>query len=364
MVGSWLMALVWVLSPGFADTIHLTTGGKISGTLTRVTFVKDGKEMVLYKEQLADVSELTLGAAGDSIVVKDEEWKGKIKSVNIKSLGGELVCPRNEISQIVKQVSERERALAEYRKKSGKLSDDNAAGWYRLAVWAGQHRLRSEQLLAARKSLECDPDHAQHADAHGLLGHVLKDGRWLTAEEAKALAEEEEKAKEEEMRAKGLVKYRNRWVEAEQKERIEGLTERVLELEKQIGEELEAQANATVEEFKEEMDAAERNLKSAEGGYEGAKAERNEHLGHSGCIGLTTALANIKRFKSEIKTQTEALTKVRSKRAATATKLKSQVAKMKREVHNNALRTIRKIEAGEEVDEFDLGKELRPKGLD
>lgn len=365
MASMWISAAFSLFAASSADTVHLANGGKITGAITKVVFVKDGQEMVLGKEELADVSELKLSAGGDSLMVDEEEWSGKVKEVRVRSIGGELSFARSKIASVVKELSERERKLAEYKKRSSKLEVDDASGWLKLAKWAESKRLRREAQAAARTSLDIDPEHAKNADAHRMLDHVLRDGRWVTPSEAKEMDAAAEEAKEREMAAKGLVKMGGRWVSPEEKERFEELKERILEMEEDAREEAENWARAKLDEAQQLVNGAQQAVKNAEQRYSYAKAQKAEHAGHGGyCSGYTSAVQQMKQSKETISDEQAKLRRLVGKTRSLATALRGRVDRIKRNTHNAALRLIRKAESGEEIDERTLESELRPDDLD
>ncbi|WP_165233193.1 HEAT repeat domain-containing protein [Aquisphaera insulae] len=75
---------------------------------------------------------------------------------------------------------------------------------YDLSLWcAGQH-LDDLAAVHCEAALGLDPN---FEPAHKTLGHVLHEGKWLTADEVRV--------------ARGLVKYHGKWVSEEEKEKLE-----------------------------------------------------------------------------------------------------------------------------------------------
>ena len=356
-----LMVLMLPVSWTSADTVSLASGGKITGAITQATFVRDGEEVVLGKDQLSGVEEFRLAAGNDIVVFGEEEWTGKLKEIRIKSIGGELKFSRSKIAGIAKELSERERLLAEYAKRKKALAETDAKGWYALAEWADRMRLRRESQSAARESLVIDPEHKRNADAHRMLGHTFKDGQWLNAAEAKELEELEEKKKEEEMRAKGFVKLGDEWVTPEAKERLEETRDRILDMERDANRDIEDWANARLAEAQQEVRNAESSLKNATRDYERAKANLRSMTGYYyDSSYIQGYVQRQKNAKDRMREQEKALKVAKRRAAATASALKSKASSLKRTAHNAALRLIRKAAAGGEVDERMMEDEIMP----
>lgn len=159
------LILTWAAAPGpaRADRISLRGGGVIRGKL-----IPDP----------ADPGRLTfIGEAGRTPIIYKKE-------------------------QIL-QVTPEKSALDEYvarRASERSLAEEE----YQLGAWCEENRLRDLALNHYEAALKLDP---QHAPAHEKLGHTLVDDRWLDAD---ALKE-----------AQGMVKYRGRWMQPEEKDRLE-----------------------------------------------------------------------------------------------------------------------------------------------
>jgi len=78
----------------------------------------------------------------------------------------------------------------------------DAESEYKLGVWCEEHKLADLAIVHFEAAVKRDE---AFAPARRKLGHALKDGRWLDADEARE--------------AQGLVKHRGRWVTPEEKER-------------------------------------------------------------------------------------------------------------------------------------------------
>ena len=76
----------------------------------------------------------------------------------------------------------------------GRLAPDDTANRMRLATWLGDLGRVDEAQAIAEEVLALDPEHAA---AHGLLGHVRHQGRWVHPDEAR--------------RAEGLERHGDAW---------------------------------------------------------------------------------------------------------------------------------------------------------
>jgi hypothetical protein len=353
---------LWVLAGTVsADTVVLKTGGRIEGTISQIKIVKDGQTSVITQEALADVSQFKLEDKGDQVLkVEGSGWTGKIVEVRVRCLGGEQVFTRDKITSLEKKVSAAEKARAEYKARAEKLAADDAAGWLDLAVWAGQNQLKREQQQAAQQSLDIDSEHPKAVQAHRILGHVLKEGKWLTA--AEAAKGPEPSVNEEEMIKQGKVKVGTRWVDPEEKERIEELKNRIQEMEESVKNEIDDWYARKKDDVQSLDDDPADDLKAAEATYARWKAQRLAHMG-DGCMMESEAVQGMKTSKQEIEEAKAALARAKGKAGDAAGYLKNKAAKMKRVVHDTAIRLSRKIEAGDKVEEGTLEELMRPKGL-
>lgn len=88
---------------------------------------------------------------------------------------------------------------AEYRKRAGVVSVDDAAGHYRLALWAQSQDMKIEARRHFRIVVTLDTDHRA---ARRALGFETVAGRWVRGKEA--------------MRAKGFVQHDGVWMTPEE----------------------------------------------------------------------------------------------------------------------------------------------------
>jgi hypothetical protein len=127
-------------------------------------------------------------------------------------------------AQLVVRIVEGTPAFELFRERSTRLSPTDVKGWLDLALWARAHELLTQSRQALEQVLAVDPGNAV---AHRELGHVLLDGRWMTAEEG--------------YRARGYLYFEGNWVRPE--ERLALLHERAAEAQARQAE-LEAAARA------------------------------------------------------------------------------------------------------------------------
>ncbi|MHC4971653.1 MAG: HEAT repeat domain-containing protein [Planctomycetota bacterium] len=126
---------------------------------------------------------LLLAPAGltDTVVLKSGlELHGKVAErdgrVQITLDGRTRTIDRDRIREIRKGESRFE----EFSRRADALGDD-AAGWYRLALWARENNV-ARQHEALLRVVELDPDHRA---ARRELGYERVGDEWLTAEDAK-----------------------------------------------------------------------------------------------------------------------------------------------------------------------------------
>jgi len=109
----------------------------------------------------------------------------------------------------VKEIREGESPHEEFSRRAAALEAGDAAGWYRLALWARANKV-ARVREALERVVEAAPDHRA---ARRELGYERVGGEWLTADEAK--------------RRKGFVKAGGKWVLPAEADRLmrEGLME-------------------------------------------------------------------------------------------------------------------------------------------
>ncbi|HEX5137122.1 MAG TPA: HEAT repeat domain-containing protein [Planctomycetota bacterium] len=157
--------MVLLLVPvGFADTVILENGLEVSGAVAE----RDG-------------------------------------TVEVAFGGKTRVFPRDR----VKEIRKGESPVEEFARRAAALPAEDAAGWYRLGLWAREHG-----LATAREALDrvvaIDPDHRA---ARRELGFERIDGAWVSGDDA--------------MRRKGFVLAGGRWLLPAEADRLmrEGLME-------------------------------------------------------------------------------------------------------------------------------------------
>jgi len=106
-------------------------------------------------------------------------------------------------------------AKAELEKKLAAIDRKDAEAVYGVAVWAEQNNLKTDSKRLLREVIKINPDHAK---ARELLGYEKFGDKWLTKRE---IEREKEKAKEAEMSSKGMKKWKDQYVPAEDYEKLE-----------------------------------------------------------------------------------------------------------------------------------------------
>ncbi len=134
----------------------------------------------------ADEVHLKGGAVFSGRIVEQTETM-----VTVDIGDGVVGVAMSRVERIVKGRS----PLDDYDERAARLPADDADGWRSLGLWASRQGLSAQSRQAYQKVLEIAPD---DPEAHGALGFVLLDGRWLTEEES--------------YRARGYVKYDGEWM--------------------------------------------------------------------------------------------------------------------------------------------------------
>jgi hypothetical protein len=161
VVGALVLALPLVAG---ADEVYLRSGGRLSGIVV---------------ERRADGIVVDVGP-------------------------GRVTLPASLVTRVVDGTP----AFALFRERAARLADADVHGWLALAAWARDHDLLTQSTQAFEHVLAIDPG---NAIAHREMGHVVVDGRWMTADEG--------------YRARGYVHFEGSWVLPE--ERAAMLAERV-----------------------------------------------------------------------------------------------------------------------------------------
>ncbi|QEH37532.1 hypothetical protein OJF2_61230 [Aquisphaera giovannonii] len=148
-------------------------------------------------------------AAADTIVLRGGvELQGKVlkdpkdpRHVRVLLMKGKRPL-QFDASQIV-EVIPRPGPLDDYLVRSAKPRD-GAREEYDLAAWCDRNQLDDLATVHCEAALALDPG---FEPAHKRLGHVLHQGKWLTADELRV--------------TQGLVKYHGKWMSEEEKAKLE-----------------------------------------------------------------------------------------------------------------------------------------------
>ncbi len=154
-------------SLGHADTLTLRTGALVRGRVLDAT-----------------------AALGHRPASKAEREEAA-RLVGVSTLtGGRLILSAADVDA----VSKRPLVLEEFEVRKRHTNNDVESQWH-LAEWCKSRGLRSQREEALRAVLALDPD---NLPAHQGLGQTKRDGQWRTYDE--------------EMRARGFVKFEGRYV--------------------------------------------------------------------------------------------------------------------------------------------------------
>ncbi len=142
----------------------------------------------------ADDVKLSNGGTISGIVRQEADM------VTVEVISGTVSVP---VAQVV-EIERKRHVLHDYYEGLDRLgASPDAKGLYDLARWAHDKGLRRFASELSNRVLRMDKS---HDGAHKLLGHDLRDGRWLSTEEAKS--------------ADGLVSFRGRWVPTAERDLI------------------------------------------------------------------------------------------------------------------------------------------------
>lgn len=142
----------------------------------------------------ADLVRLKTGGELRGKVLNERE--SEAGNVSIRTVAGALVTvPRKQ----VEFVARRSMLYEEYELKA-RLTPATVEDQWSLAEWCVANRLMRQRDIHLENILELDPENAA---AHQGLGHVQRNGSWTTHEE--------------DMLARGYVKYRGRYITPEEK---------------------------------------------------------------------------------------------------------------------------------------------------
>jgi hypothetical protein len=146
----------------------------------------------------ADTIELRGGGQIQGKVVPDPKNKDRVQVLLLQGRHP-LSLQKGQIVRVVPKAD----PLDDYVVKRAKAGP-TAEAQYELGYWCQQNRLMDLARLHYEQALTYDPDFDA---AHQKLGHTKVDGSWMTRDDLSA--------------AQGLVKYKGRWVTAEEKTKRE-----------------------------------------------------------------------------------------------------------------------------------------------
>jgi len=158
---------------------------------------------------------LTSAALADVLVLKDgRRIEGTVTSqdaskVKITTSFGDFEFPAAQVDRIEKGKTGAQEF--DERFKAAK----SAADYFALGQWADQKKMRPEAKKAMKRVLELEP---KHAGANTFFGKVEYKGEWLTPAERDTRVAADAEA---EMLAKGLVRWKERWVTPEEQGHLE-----------------------------------------------------------------------------------------------------------------------------------------------
>lgn len=147
--------------------------------------------------------------SADTVVLKNGlEVSGTVAerdgSVEVSRDGKTHVFPKDRVAEIRKGESRAE----EFSRRAAALADDDAAGWFKLGLWARENGLPAGDAFGKVVAID-----GEHRAARRELGYERILGRWVSGDEA--------------MRQKGFVLAGGRWLLPDEADRLmrEGLME-------------------------------------------------------------------------------------------------------------------------------------------
>lgn len=146
-------------------------------------------------------------ALGDVVYLKNG---GSIEGQVVPTEGGIILkLPAGEVrinDQAIDRIEQKPTALDDYQQRLANLKADDAEAQYQLGLWARANGMKLQARGHFEKTIALDPN---HAGARQALGYRLVDGKWLN--------------EDEEMRARGLVKYDDQWMTPEAAAKLKAL---------------------------------------------------------------------------------------------------------------------------------------------
>ncbi len=176
------LAVLFFAPAAGADTLTLSNGGLLQGTLDELTFLAGGKETVYTVDKLSFL--WLSGTDRDSLALNDgTKIKGELLAMKFRTAGGVMVFRRAELSAITFTPDPLADLRRELAQKKAKLPPKDAAALFELAEWCTNNSLKTEGIELARISLAIGPKGESSEKAHKLLGDVLYENEWITQAE-------------------------------------------------------------------------------------------------------------------------------------------------------------------------------------
>ena len=187
-LNSLLGLLLVLLAAGTAsaDSVHLTNGGVVEGNARRV-----GQKVIV--ETPAGTLELAASEVREIVVGKTRHDR----YVERRDALAAAEAARDQLGGADTEDADKVKSKVKSRSKS---ADAHVA----LGDWCKSQGLATEARRHWRRAVELSPDHRA---AHGRLDHVRHDGRWMTESEY--------------YKARGFVRRKGAWVQADEVERAD-----------------------------------------------------------------------------------------------------------------------------------------------
>jgi len=153
------------------------------------------------------VAFLTTTASADVVHFKNG---GSIEGQVVPGEGGVIVkLPAGEVrisTEAIARIEKKPTSLDKYQQRADKVKKDDAEAHFKLGLWAQSVGLKAQAKTHLTQAIALKP---AHAGAHKALGHRLVKGKWVS--------------EDEQMRARGLVKFDGQWMPPEAAAKLKAL---------------------------------------------------------------------------------------------------------------------------------------------
>ncbi|MFW6157953.1 MAG: hypothetical protein ACOC8E_01185 [Planctomycetota bacterium] len=171
-----LCALVLSGAVGRGDTLVLKDGGRLTGEVGVLTVkLADGEKELSRGEFIG----LSLGET-DTVRLKGEKSvDGRLVAVQVELGGERRRLTREELASVEIDYDPLAGARREFRIRRAGLDETDPAAICELARWCQEQGLTAEMRAMATQCIRAGPSSGAAVLAHRLLGHEIRDGKWV-----------------------------------------------------------------------------------------------------------------------------------------------------------------------------------------